>query len=488
MGAQAIHQRNSELHSPLSPLSPGSPLYPDGVFTPLWLSKHQQHVPSLLIAFFDVFAGEDAARNQQIQGDINAIRSALSSSGYRTRFGVVLMSDKSILHAPELEDRLSTIRRATALDSKSLFFMPPMSSQAEIATFVQSMLATLQPLILDYYRDHSKHSRRKKARRLSAQSTSSPIEGGAHMLPTSGWNARYEVKLGIFAEFRQEMDVAERHYSTAIAELFSSEGVLETIPSWSPKWQVAQSLCDAVATRVLRCQLWTGLITRSVVSWVNYKARMKDLIDRRGKGSQSRGWDAWEARWAEIMAEMLQSPNLAGLQPSIKQKTEDSVELAIPLMYASVDKALVVTERLPPFHFLHHRGYWLRLAIYSVRARLNKALASPEEHRTPISQSPISTIAHRAKIYDTSHVSEPGQEFPLAVTHGCDQLADLSRLTEQAVKEFIARSQSRAAGRLKIQLAQDLTEQQQYPEAARILIPLWEDTTWRDDACESDFT
>src|ERR1700709_1895599 len=124
-GFQSQH-RNTELHSPLSPLSPGSPIYSDGIFTPQWMAKHQEHVPALLIAFFSISTDDGStAQNEQIQIDINAIRTALSRSGFKTKFAAVLISDKSILHAPELEDRLSAIRRATTLDLKTgLFFMP----------------------------------------------------------------------------------------------------------------------------------------------------------------------------------------------------------------------------------------------------------------------------------------------------------------------------------------------------------------------------
>lgn len=281
----------------------------------------------MLIAFFDVSADDSTSQNEQIQIDINAIRTTLARSGYKTKFAAVLMSDRSILRAPELEDRLSAIRRATTLDPKTgFFFMPPMSSSAEIATFVQSMLATLQPLVVEYYRDLTKHARRKKVRGGPAAFLTSPVEGGAHTLSTPGWNVRYEVKQGIFAEFRQEMDVAERHYSAAIEDLFGSEGALETAHTWSPRWNEARLLCDALALRVVRCQLWTALTTGAVISWANYKARMRDLIDRRGKGSQTYGWDAWESRWAEIMAQLIQRADLPTLQPSVRQAQDDSVE------------------------------------------------------------------------------------------------------------------------------------------------------------------
>lgn len=196
----------------------------------------------MFLAFFDFRAGDSTAEDDQIKADINAVRSAIGRSGFKTRFAAVLLSDKSILQSAGLEDRLTSIRRATNLDSKTgLFFMPPVSSQPEMSAFVQGVLSTLQPSIVEYYRDLTKHARRKKARGTIPATVSTP---SSQSLSNIGWNARYEVKQGVFAEFRQEMDVAERHYSQAIEDLFNPEGIFETTPSWHPRWSETRLLAD----------------------------------------------------------------------------------------------------------------------------------------------------------------------------------------------------------------------------------------------------
>ncbi|KAK5116000.1 hypothetical protein LTR62_000456 [Meristemomyces frigidus] len=484
---QAGQFRSTELHSPLSPLSPGSPIYPDGVFTPLWLAKHQWQVPAAFIAFFELSSGDDTAQNEQLQIDINAIRTALSRSGFKTKFAAVLLSDKSILRTPELEDRLSAIRRATTLDPKSgLFFMPPMSSQAEIATFVQSMLTTLQPLIVDYYRDLTKHSRRKKTRGGSGFLTS-PVDGGAHALSTPGWNVRYDFKQGVYAEFRQEMDVAERHYSAAIDELFSSDGILEATPSWSPRWNEARLLCDVVALRVVRCQLWMSSTTGATLSWVNYRARVRDLVDRRGKGTQTYAWDAWESRWAEIMAQLIRRAAIPALQASDANAADESVELARFGTYAMPERAYAASERIPPFYLLHHPGYWLRMAVESTRARREKAMNIPDEDCIPPGQSPASSVAHRATTYDTYLVPAPHEEHPHAKSNSFDHLAETERLASAASKEFAGRGQMRASELLKLQLAQLQESAKMFEQALAVALPVWEECTWREDGWDSLF-
>ncbi|WPG99226.1 Gryzun, putative trafficking through Golgi [Acrodontium crateriforme] len=479
--------RSNELHSPLSPLVPGSPCFPDGVFTPLWLAKHEHQVPACLLAFFDISVDDSTAQNEQIQIDINAIRTALSSSGFKIRFSVVLMSDKSIIEAPQLEDRLSAIRRATTLDPKTgLFFMPPMSSSAEIDTFVRGVLVTVQPLCIEYYRDLTKHARRKKVRGGPPASAMSPIGRSSQTLSTPGWNVRYEIKQGVFAEFRQEMDVAERHYSAAIEELFNIEGIFETTPIWSPRWDEARLLCDSLAIRVLRCQLFNGETTGAAVSFFNYQARMKDLLDRRGKGSQTYSWSAWESRMALVMSQLIQRAGVPAFRPAYNEKQEtDVLDLSRLQIFAPPEKPV---ERLLPFRFLHHPGYWQKLAINRLLTRRERAKEIPEEDRTPPGQSPASSVAKRPKNYDWYLVPEPHEEFPLPGRKGYEYLPEMMRITKDAAKEFELRSQTRMTERLRYDMAVQLFDAKQYQDAMKILTPLWEESTWRRDEWRNLFS
>ena len=470
----------TELHSPLSPLSPGSPIFPDGLFTPLWVSKHQQQVPCLFLAFFDI-AADDSSKDEAIKADINIIRTSLSRSGFKTRFAAVLLSDRSILQAPDMEERLSSIRRLTSLDSKTgLFFMPPMSSNAEISNFVQNIMTTLQPLCVEHYRELTKHARRKKARGGPPPSASVHMGAGSQSLSTSGWNVRYEFKQGVFAEIRQEMDIAERHYTAAIDELFSSEGIFEATASWSPRWEEARLLCDALAIRTLRCQLWVSQTTGAVQSWINYKDRMKDLVDRRGKGSETYGWAAWEARWAEVMAQLISRADLA-VQRAPDGRADAEGASATMQFHMAPEKSYATTDRLRPYQMLHHSGYWLRLALYGARERQRRASAIPDEDRVPPGQSPASAVANRVRAYDTYLVSDPHEESK----H--DHLRDISRLSELASEQYEIKGQGRIMETLRFELAKDLANAKKYEEAKEVLLPLWESSSWRQEDWQAPF-
>lgn len=476
----------TELHSPLSPLSPGSPIYPDGIFTPLWFAKHQHQVPSLFLAFFDI-ASDAPGADEQLKTDINAIRTAISRSGFKSRFAAALLGNKSILNSPQLEERLTSIRRVTSLDSKTgLFFMPPMSSPGEIATFVHSVMITLQPLCVEYYKDLTKHARRKKPKGGTSVSSASIAVGGAQSLSASGWSIRYEVKQGVLAEIRQEMDFAERHYATAIDELFTAEGVFETTPITSPRWNEARLLCDGLALRVIRCQLWSSQPTGAVQSWRNYKVRVSDLLARRGHGIRTYGWSAWESRWAQIMAQLVQRAKLSSLEISTAEAS-DQIAGTTHQIYAPHEKVFATIERLPPFYSLHHAGYWLRLAVGSARLEWRRALAIPEEDRPASDQLPASAIASRNAKYDLFLVGDPHNEFerangaPTSSEQSNGHLATIRSLTEKSNEQYLERSQGRMSDVLELELAHDLFDTQQYEEASHILHAMWEEATWRHE-------
>ncbi|KAK8250381.1 Gryzun, putative trafficking through golgi-domain-containing protein [Phyllosticta capitalensis] len=473
------------LHSPISPLSPGSPTFPDGVMTPLWIAKHQYHIPAVFISFFTLTSedGRDSLNDNQLKAEINRIKSLFLNSGYKTHYAVVILSDKSIFESPEIEDRLANIRRTTGLDPRhSLFFLPASSSRAELASFVHQVLTTVQPICVEHYRDLSKHARRKKNRSNIPPPTAPPTRGPIHTLAAPGWNVRYDFKLGIFAEFRQEMDAACRHYSLAIDGLLDGDGVFETTASWSPRWDETRLLADSIAIRIVRCLMWNNGPTSAVQSWQNYKDRMRDLIDRRGKGSANYGWQAWESRWAVIMAEIIQR-----VQPPIFQVVDttnnsNGLPERYPL-FSPAEKTFPIGERLAPWHLVHHPGYWYKIAAERAVARRLLAEEMPEEDRTPPGMSPATKVANRYGTYDTYLVPEPHVEFPHPEHggQGYDHAADVVDLFNKAISEFHTRGQQRLCDKLQLAVGKELMHANRHSEAMGSLKPLWEGMCWRDE-------
>ncbi|ETI22065.1 hypothetical protein G647_06136 [Cladophialophora carrionii CBS 160.54] len=459
------------LHSPLSPLTPSSPLYPDGIVSPLWITKHQTRLPCAFLSFFSLGSDPNTSslQDNRLKSEINNVRNVLSSTNYKTRHVVVLLGDGNI-SIPDLEDRLATIRRATALDSRSLYFLAHNSSPAQVVAFVNNVLSALHPLCIEYYRDLSKHTRRKRNRSAIPLPTVQP--GTSNILSLQGWNVRYEFKLGVFAEFRQEMDAACRNYETAYDSLFAPE-IIDGIAAWSPRFNEARLLADVIAFRTIRCLLWTDQGTTAVRSWITHRDRTADLVNRRGKGTANYGWEAWQTAWAKIMADLLSRseypllnlklPNTSGLLP----------------IYVSAERSPPMGERLTPWEQLHHQGYWLDSAKNSILARRKWALQIPEEDRQPPGRSPASIVASKAQLYDTYLALEPYREVPGDGSPGHDYAQEIATTLEDAITCFRHRGQLRKIDILKLQIAFQQIETQSWAAATSTLQELWFSQHWR---------
>ena len=444
-------------------------MFPDGLLDSKWIEKHQELVPSAYISFYTFTSDPKLStlHDNQLKTDINNTKSILSQSGYKTRQIVALLSEKSIVQSPEVEERLANIRKATGLDSKtSLFFLPPQSSPVELQAFVQTIISTIYPVCIEYYRDLSKHSRRKRNRGIIPPPTAPPTSGTSQTLSSQGWNVRYDFKLGVFAEFRQEMDAAVRSYESGYEVLLGAD-VLETIASWNPRWNEARLLADVFAIRILRCLLWNGNSTAAVRRWQSHRDRIRDFVDRRGKGSATYGWEAWEARWATVMAELV--------------KKASFIEFVGFPLYLQAEKTIPIGERMKPWDYLHHPGYWYRLATRHLMARRILALSIPEEDRSPPGSSPASAIASKAYTYDTYLCPEPHEENPLPGHEGVDHSALIIESLDKGIVEFQRNGQSRFLQELQLLSANENMKQEAWDEALKILRPLWQKMSYRKE-------
>lgn len=473
------------LHSPISPLSPSSTTFPDGVIAPVWVSKHQHYVPSVFISFFDFTTDPitNSLHDNQLKTDINRIKSQIQKSDYRTRFAVVLLSNKTILEAPDIEERLTVIRRATGLDPKnSFFFLPPNTSQVELRAFVTSILSILQPICVEYYRDLTKHARRKKSRGSVPPPTAPPTRGTSQTLSYPGWGIRYDFKLGIFAEFRQEMDAAQRHYNMTLESLFGAEGLFETTASWSPRWDEIRLLADIVALRHIRCQLWLNCPTSAAQTWLRYKLRLRDVLDRRGKGSSNYGWQAWESRWARIMAQAIQRAELPVFAVGKQLQDSDPPSKGMVAVFSPPEKSFPVGERFPPWELLHHAGYWHKMSSDHAKRRYILARDIPEEDRTPPGMSPATKVSSRNQIYDQYLVPQPHEEYPLpGVGGGFEHWSDIAAKMNASIQEFKSRGQHRKVDQLQLEVARTLLHVKRFDDAFKVLRPLWETMAWRKE-------
>ena len=273
------------------------------------------------------------------------------------------------------------------------------------------------------------------------------------------------------------MDTAGRSYEAAYELLLDGE-VFESISSWSPRFDEARLLADALAIRILRCLLWAGQTTSSVQSWSNHRIRMQDLVNRRGKGSGTYGWMAWEARWSAVMAELIERVDVPIFHTS---SLVDVQSADIPDIYAIPEKAFASEERLPPWDLLHHEGYWFTRAANCTRARRKLATVMPKEDRSLLGQSLASQIASQSHLYDTYLCPEPHYEYALPGNKTFDYTELLASTLVKSVDHFSMRHQNRAVERGELAIAGELMRAGRWNDAMDRLKPIWQKLSWRHE-------
>lgn len=457
------------LHSPFSPLSPRSTLYPDGIIDARWVEKHQGLIPSVCLCFYNLTSDSTLAtlQDNQLKTDINALKNALGRSGHKCRLVIVILSDQAPDAMSTFQERLDNIRWGTGLDPKtSLFVLPTRRAESDLESAIDSILNAVFVQATEYYRELGRRSRKKRGRQ-PPQPTVPPTSGTSHTLSLQGWNVRYDFKTGVFAEFRQEMDVALRSYEQAYETLLGPD-VLETVPSWSPRFNDGRLVSDMLAVRILRCLLWSGQSTAAVRRWQTHRVRMADFLDRRGRGTQNYGWQAWEARWAEIMANLIERVEFPELDPSVHG------------LFRAPEKALSA-ERLQPWEQLHHPGYWYRIAARHALDRRKLARIIPEDdRRVPTRRDKSRSMATAFSSYDNYMCPESYHEYPLE-GQGTDHAQQILRYLNLARTEFQKRQQTRLVAEIALEASMEMEQLKMWKPLFELLTPLWRDVSFRKE-------
>ncbi|KJZ78469.1 hypothetical protein HIM_01860 [Hirsutella minnesotensis 3608] len=448
------------LHSPFSPLSTASALYPDGLIDAPWIQKHQEMIPAIYACFYTL--GNDT----KLKADVNGIKGTLAKSGYKTRVAVFLLGEGGSTTTGGVQERLEGIRKGTALDPKSIFFIPAQNSPGELKRLLDNALSVLYTTAIEYYRDLGRHARKKRSRGIVPQPTVPPTTGTSRTPSLPDWNFRYDFKAAVLAEFRQEIDAANRSFEQAY-EILLGQDVLDIIPSWSPRWNEARMLSDVITIRCLRIQLWLGHTTLAVRRWQSHRDRIGDFVDRRGRGTGNYGWQAWEARWATVMAHLVEKVGLASLAPSTMT------------LFLQPEKA-VLGERLKPWEQLHHTGYWYRMAARHTAERRALARLIPEEDRGSPDSSSASQAVSKAYTYDTYMCPAPYREIPLQ-GQGVNHAQLIIDCLLAARTQFLARDQLRLAAEVSLESAAEMASIGAWEDALGLVRPIWDDLTFRSE-------
>lgn len=415
-------------------------------------------MPSVFVCLYSLTADATLAtlHDNKIKSDIGVLRNAIAQSGCKSKLAVIILVDNS----SGVQERLENIRRGSGLDPKSFFASPTSASPEELGRIFDNALTTIYAQAIEYYRDRGKQARKKRGRGAAPQPTVPPTSGTSQTLSLAGWQVRYDFKSAIWAEYRQELDVALRSFELAYENLFGPE-VIEIIPSWSPRWNQARLLADIIAVRYIRCLLWNEQHTAAVRRWQFHRDRVTDLVDRLGHGTTTYGWEAWEARWSVVMANLIEKADIPDFDHSFTS------------IYLPPERN-AIAERLQPWELLHHPGYWYRLAARHSIARRRLAYSMSEDDRRSPSQSPASKLASKAFTYDNYMCPEPYEELPLASSGVNHSQIILDQLLS-AQSYFIKKRQRRLAAEVSMECAKEFATVKDWEHVVKILRPFWDE-------------
>ncbi|BGP28998.1 hypothetical protein JCM10296v2_000734 [Rhodotorula toruloides] len=407
--AQQPPQPTQTLHSPISPLTPTSPLYPDGIIAPIWIRKHRELVPAVFVLVLRLFEHPPGSNvdpttreEEERERDAGLVQEIVDRK--RTTYergiklAVVLLCSRELLDDPSLDIRLSLIRRQSGLDTRASLFVISPVPQSEVNNFVQSLRAELYPAAIDYYREHGRRVRRKRAR--IGGNAASAVKGA---LSERGWNVRYDYKLAVFAELRNEVEVALKHFEDCYVTLVDAFSHPELLVPRTKRWAEAKVLADCISFKISKLYLYLGESSRAVAQLHKHVS----FFLRLSSETWSIGVDTFEF-WSWLSKQYRLFGDLVALavRNGIRLPSTKPPPMAAGLPPVSrVDgtstppAAISNSPSLVPLSVLQHAGYYYHLAATCAverRERFKEAKRKADEAGGEGAGGPA--LAHETKV------------------------------------------------------------------------------------------
>ncbi|KAF8891851.1 Gryzun, putative trafficking through golgi-domain-containing protein [Infundibulicybe gibba] len=418
----------SAAHSPLSPLTPSSPLYPDGLIAPIWIRKHTTLVPSVFVLFMRIYEyplqtprspldapdfererdreQEERRRDAELSAEVAHRKKSTNERGIKLT--VVLMASRRMLDDPSLDARLTYIRKQSGLDSRAALFVLSPVSPAELSDFVNSLQQALYEPALEYYTNHSKRVRRKRNRHSQVVSTypnpatplGSPVP--ARPLRPEGWTVRYEYKMACFAEFRGEDEVALKHYQDAYGMLVIMFGSTAILPPRTKRWAEAKVLADCIDVKVTKLYLYNNEHALALSHHNSHMRKFGDFSRGWGIGEETFEYWSWMARQHRILAELLEQGTRSTLSiPTHKPYTAAGTLSASQYQRGGVhalDSDAMRALGLNPSHALQHPGFYYYMAARCTELRRQRFLTAVDAEQAQQAMALSPGFANEKKV------------------------------------------------------------------------------------------
>ncbi|GAA5896567.1 uncharacterized protein JCM6883_006946 [Sporobolomyces salmoneus] len=395
------------LHSPISPLTPTSPLYPDGIIAPIWIRKHRELIPSVFILVLRLFESPSAnggpidleAREEaEHEHDDRLIREIIdrkrSTLERGIKLAVVLLCSRELLDDPSLDVRLSLIRRQSGLDSRASLFVISPVPQSEVQNFLNSIRTELWTAAIDYYREHGRRVRRKRARSNPPKGTTTT--GG---LSERGWNVRYDYKLALFAEMRGEVEVALKHYEDcyeSLVDMFSQPGLLV---ARTKRWAEAKVLADCLTVKIAKLYLYLNDPSHALSQLNRHVFRFRQLSESWSIGEETFEFWSWLSKQYRLFGDLTTAALRAGFRlPSLRPPPTPIPTPGVPQP---------PSPGLMPLNVLQHPGhYYFLSAVCAFERRERYRTIKARLEAGQMENTPEGALVHEGKVDHTEIIIE----------------------------------------------------------------------------------
>ncbi|GJJ77822.1 trafficking protein particle complex subunit 11 [Entomortierella parvispora] len=343
----------------LSPSSPSSPLYPDGLISPVWLRRHREQIPSVFIAIVDLWDRESVISNASDHGN----RTVFSDKGplgvvdpmerehdivlaqellerrkvaqERTvKFAAVIILQRSHMEDPSIEDRLNFVRKSAGLDIKNSFYVLSPSSPQEISEFAINLQRSQYEGSMNYYKEQIKRHKKKKSNLPSTSASVRPQQGNGGSqqfqqdqlqqqqgLSVQGWMLRYDYKMGMFSECKQDIDNAVKYYESAYGLLVDMFAVTSSITpgasglqARTKRWAEAKVLADCLCLKICKFHLYLDAPSTAFFHFRRHLIVFKALSTSWRMGDDSFEYWAWLGKQYRVLGDLIDIGTKSGFK------------------------------------------------------------------------------------------------------------------------------------------------------------------------------
>lgn len=380
----------------LSPTNPDSLLFPDGLMDAKWVKKHQEIMPCAVLAFYTLPQSSGAAQQaEQLQQlDLKLVdlikAQKKSCADLEIRFVAVLMLPHSTVDF-QTDNRLSFIKKSAGFDMKpsGMLAFYTCSPRTELEEFVSGIEASCAEPAIAYYKEHIKRFKKKKAKVAATSSSRASFTQSSTSIGATGWNVRYDFKLGCFTEVIQDTDWATRYYINAynsLMEIFKEivhqrQKVILTnlyaIKPHSSRWIEMVALADTLSYKISRLLL-SGESPGDAVFQVNRHINFfRSLsVDMKELSRSTAGFWEWLSCQYRNFGELVDravSVNGLTLPPAGLSASPASEinylrsEIAISGIFGIESDAALSVSPVNGIVELHHAGFYYHMAAVCQR-------------------------------------------------------------------------------------------------------------------------